>query len=73
MEKKYTEEEAKKRKIDYIARYQKEHTKKVSLIFNKNTDAELISYLETKESKSGYIKELIYKDMQENISKKLNG
>ena len=73
MKKIYTEEEAKKRKLDYIAKYQKEHMKKVSLLFNKNTDAELISYLETKENKTGYIKSLIYKDMQETILKKLNG
>ena len=43
------------------------------LILNKKTDAELIAFLETKNNKAGYIKELIYKDMQETILKKLNG
>ena len=71
-------EEEKKNNIkeyqkQYQNSYQKTNTKKVGLILNKKTDAELIAFLETKNNKAGYIKELIYKDMQETISKKLNG
>ena len=71
-------EEKKKNNIkeyqkQYQNSYQKANTKKVGLILNKNTDAELIAFLETKNNKAGYIKELIYKDMQETILKKLNG
>lgn len=71
-------EEEKKNNIkeyqkQYQNSYQKANTKKVGLILNKKTDAELIAFLETKNNKAGYIKELIYKDMQETISKKMNG
>ena len=41
----------------------REHTITFSVKLNKNTDADIIKKLETVESRNGYIKELIRKDM----------
>lgn len=42
-------------------------TKRYSLKFNMSTDADIISRLESVESKQGYIKELIRRDMEGKI------
>lgn len=60
MGKEYTE--AKKR---YINEYQKEHMTKLSLRFNNIHDADIIERLCEVPNKSGYIKDLIRKDIKE--------
>lgn len=47
-----------------VSRYDKEHTVRLSLKLNKSTDADILAALEKVESKQGYIKDLIRKDMQ---------
>ena len=47
------------------AKYNKENVKRVILHFNINTDKDILDYLERKDNKTGYIKELIRKDMEE--------
>lgn len=49
-----------KRNIAYNAK----HVKQFKMNLNKNTDADIIEHLETKENKQGYVKELIRKDMK---------
>lgn len=46
------------------ARYNKAHTKCVCLRLNRKTDADIIQRLSEVESKMGYIKLLIRKDME---------
>ena len=46
-----------------IAKHQKEQTVSVMLRLNKNQDAELIEKLESVDSKMGYIKNLIRRDL----------
>lgn len=48
------------------ARYDRTHTERLQLKFNKGTDADILSKLATVPSKQGYIKQLIRAD----ISKK---
>lgn len=50
----------KRAKDNYLAKI-----KKVQVEFNTEKDQELIEWLETRESKQGYIKELIRADMKE--------
>lgn len=45
-------------------KFNKANTKMVSLRLNYNTDADIIKKLNEVQSKMGYIKELIRKDMQ---------
>lgn len=45
------------------AKYNAENTVAVHLKLNKNTDADILKRLEEVESKQGYIKELIRKDL----------
>ncbi len=47
-------------------KYDKENTKRVYIKLNKNTDSDILSYLDSKKNKQGYIKELIRKDMKPN-------
>ena len=47
-----------------IAKYDKENTIRLSLKLNKTTDADILKKLSQVESKQGYIKELIRKDMR---------
>ena len=44
--------------------YQKENIQRVVIKLNKKTDADILEYLETKENRQGYLKELIRKDMK---------
>ena len=44
-------------------KYDKENTKRVYIKLNKNTDKDILDYLESVSNKQGYIKELIRKDM----------
>ena len=45
-------------------KYDKENTKRVYIKLNKNTDSDILAYLDSKPNKQGYIKELIRKDMK---------
>lgn len=47
-----------------IAKYDAENTTKVVMKLNKKTDADILQKLAEVESKQGYIKELIRKDLQ---------
>jgi hypothetical protein len=47
--------------------YTKENTMRVLLVFNKNTEPDLIIHLQSTENKSGYIKRLIREDIQQNL------
>lgn len=49
------------------AKYDKANTKGIYLKLNKNTDTDIIEYLEEVENVQGYIKTLIRKDM-DNLS-----
>lgn len=46
------------------ARYKAAHTKQIKLVLNRNTEAELLSFLTAKDNVQGYIKALIRSDMQ---------
>lgn len=45
-------------------KYNKEHTKQVTLRLNKRTEADIIDWLELIPNKQGYIKGLIRADME---------
>lgn len=45
-------------------KYQEKNTRLMSIRLNLNTDADIIAKLESVDSKQGYIKELIRKDMR---------
>ena len=47
-----------------IAKYDKENTVRLSLKLNKTTDADILEKLNQVESKQGYIKELIRRDLK---------
>ena len=44
-------------------KYNKEHTKQVTLRLNKRTEADIIEWLDKADNKQGYIKSLIRADM----------
>jgi hypothetical protein len=46
------------------ARYKAANTKQIKFVLNKNTDTDLIAYLESIDNVQGYIKSLIRADMQ---------
>lgn len=48
----------------YIARWQKENTKIIPVRLNLDGDKDIIRKLDEKENKSGYIKDLIRKDIK---------
>ena len=48
----------------YIARWQKENTKIILVRLNLDGDKDIIHKLDKKENKSGYIKDLIRKDIK---------
>ena len=45
-------------------KYDKTNTKRVYIKLNKNTDKDILDYLDSISNKQGYIKELIRKDMK---------
>lgn len=49
----------------YIAEWQKENTKIIPIRLNLGGDKDIIQKLDEKENKSGYIKDLIRKDIKE--------
>ena len=48
------------------AKYNKENIKMVTLHLNITTDKDILDYLQKKDNKTGYIKELIREDMKKN-------
>lgn len=46
------------------ARYDAQNTKRLSLKLNKNTDADILAWLEAERNVQGYIKSLIRKDIE---------
>ena len=46
------------------AKYKKNNTRTYSIQFSYNTDGDLIEYLESKENRNGYIRDLVRADMQ---------
>ena len=54
---------ASKAQTEAVKRYQDKTTRLMSIRLNLNTDADIIRRLEEVDSKQGYIKELIRKDM----------
>jgi len=55
---------ASKAQTEAVKRYQDKTTRLMSIRLNLNTDTDIIRRLEEVDSKQGYIKELIRKDMQ---------
>ena len=55
---------ASKAQVKASNKYDKENTRQISVRLNKKTDADILEHLETVESKQGYIKELIRRDMK---------
>ena len=47
-------------------RYEKSTIRKVPVAFNRNTEPDLLEWIESIENKSGYIKRLIREDMERN-------
>ena len=45
-------------------KYNRENTKALCIRLNKNTDSEILAYLDQIDNKSGYIKRLISEDMR---------
>jgi len=50
-------------------KYQKKNIKQMKLDLNRNTDSDIISFLEKCENKQGYIKKLIREDMKKSRAK----
>ena len=50
-------------------KYQKKNIKQMKLDLNRNTDSDIISFLETCENKQGYIKSLIRNDIKKSRAK----
>ena len=44
-------------------KYDKNNTVQIKMKLNKNTDADILEFLETVENRQGYLKELIRNDM----------
>lgn len=55
---------ASKKKLETIARYDRENCVRISLKFNKKYDAEVIEKLWQVDNKQGYIKALIIADIE---------
>lgn len=49
-----------------IDKYDKENTKQIKMKLNKNTDADIIAFLESQDNIQGKLKELIRKEIKEN-------
>lgn len=53
----------------YIADYNKENYRRISLKLHRTLEPDLIEYLESKENLNGYIKDLIRQDMAKQSNK----
>ena len=52
-------------------KYKKKNIKQMKLDLNRNTDSDIISFLDRCENKQGYIKSLIRKDMEKQKQEEL--
>jgi len=50
--------------VKYITKYQKANTTQVNVRLSKKYDADIIDWLDSKEAKATYIKQLIREDMR---------
>ena len=48
----------------YDQQYAKDKLKQIKFTLNKETDADILEWIEKQENKQGYLKELIRKDME---------
>ena len=55
--------DAQKRKYSYDTKYNAEHTTRLPINLNHNTDADILAYLQTVSNKQGLIKQLIRSHM----------
>lgn len=53
-----------KAQVRAVNKYNKENTRTFCIRLNKNTDSEILAYLDQIENKTGYIKRLISEDMR---------
>lgn len=63
MKKEQYNEKQWKKQLEFKKAYIKKHVKNLTLSLNDVTDKDIIAFLNSKESKAGYIKDLIRKDM----------
>ena len=54
-------------RYEYQKRYVKDHYTNFNIVMKRDEDKELIEHLKTKENKSAYIKELVRKDMKNDL------
>lgn len=52
------------RKTEYDLAYAKQNIRRVTIGFNRNTDSDLIDYVESIENMQKYLKDLIRQDME---------
>ena len=52
-----------KSQLEAVKRYNDKNIVQVHVALNRKTDADILAWLEQKENKQGYIKQLIRKDM----------
>lgn len=57
--------EAYKNKLNYIKKYNKDNSKKITFLLSKKSEADIIEWLNNKR-KATYIKQLIREDMEKN-------
>ena len=53
----------------YNIQYAKENTRRIAFSLNKNTDADMIEYIETVGNINGYLKQLIRQDMRSKVER----
>lgn len=53
--------------LDAVRRYDAANTRQICLKLNNKTDADILARLDEVENKQGYIKELILKDLKNNL------
>lgn len=53
----------------YNIQYAKENTRRIAFSLNKNTDADIIEYIETVGNINGYLKQLIRQDMRSKVER----
>ena len=51
------------KKMNYDIEYKKQNCKQFHVVLNKNTEADMIAYLESVDNKQAYLKALIRADM----------
>lgn len=55
-----------KERIAYKAKWDQDNTKQIKLKLMKKSDADIIDWLNAKDNKQGYIKQLIREDIERN-------